>query len=275
MNRIVRFADPQDVVLADRCIRPLCFAAPGNEYYGLPMFEIDARRFLSERALQLGFQGTCTLMQYRDRHFVVFTRHQIAVIPGESLEHFQERMSLLFVLMDDGHHSTNLPIRGFLFAFDGNDGDDEDDFVIAIVEETMLTDFMHAQFFPVDKTHVGRVNDYALGAGFPSHRQQVLMEIDGLRIQPKCKSGIVTQRSGYSTGTLKYKSNGDAMDGFSGGAIFLVRLDLKQSAKTSFIMFIDGLVQRGGSGFLRYLGIERILDKIDERVFGGTDISPG
>src|SRR3954451_24228827 len=111
---MLRFAYVQSYVqgadLADRCIRPLCFGALGDEYYGLPMFEIYTGLNICGCNLQIGLQGSCTLILYRDHYFALFTRHQIAEIPNESLQEFQARMELLFVLMDDGRDSTNLPI---------------------------------------------------------------------------------------------------------------------------------------------------------------------
>src|SRR3954454_1214904 len=127
--------------LADRCIRPLCFGAGGDEYYGLSMFEIDPGLNVRGLNLQLGLQGSCTLILYRGCYFALLTRHQIAEIPNESLQDFHARMELLFVLMDDGCDSTNLPIRTFLFASDGHEEDDEDDFVVGVVEGAMMTDF--------------------------------------------------------------------------------------------------------------------------------------
>ena len=121
----------------------------------------------------------------------------------------------------------------------------------------------------MDETLAGRVEDRALCAGFSSNRQQVLMQKDGLRIQASCKSGIVIRRASRSTGTVKYENDGEPLDGFSGGAVFLARLDPHPRTETTFVMFIDGIIQRGGSGYLHYLTIERILDEIDKRVFRG------
>ncbi len=248
---------PRYAKLAERCIRPLCFGAPGDEYYGLSMFEIEAGSDRRPRNIQLGLQGSCTLISYRNHYFVVFTRHQIAMVPNESSQAFRTRMELLHVLMDDGRESTNLPINGFLFAFDV--GDDEDDFVVGLVEEPMLTDFMRARFFPVTRAWTGMVNDQALCAGFPSHLQRVLMQKDGLRTLLVCKHGVVVRRMSRSTATVEYGDDDQRMDGMSGGAVFVCQLH----RNLEVILFIDGIVQRAGSGYLRHLTIERALDRID------------
>jgi hypothetical protein len=168
--------------------------------------------------------------------------------------------------MDDGRDSTNLPINNLLFAFDGKGGDDEDDLVIAVLEEAMMTEFMRAQFFPVSRASIGRVNDQALCAGFPSNLQQVLMENNGLRLIPICKSGTVASRSSRSTGTVTYKDDSQRLDGMSGGAIFVFRANRASKTEATFVGFLDGVIQRGGAGYLHYLTTERILDKIDQNI---------
>jgi hypothetical protein len=268
---MIGFDDSGDADISGRCVRPLCFAAPGNEHYGLTMFEIDdilnmeERNKKYERNLMLGLQGSSTLICYRDGYFALFARHQIAKIPNESLTELQVRLEHIFVLMDDGRDSTNLPIRDFVFSFDEDNGADEDDFVAAVIEASMMTDFMRAQFFPVGRMHRGRPGDHAIGAGFPSNLQQVLMQKNGLRLQLACTSGVVTHRSARSTAIARCENDATSMDGYSGGPVFLVRSN--QNTQKRFVTFLDGIVQRAGNGYLRHLAIERILDKIDEHVF--------
>jgi hypothetical protein len=263
---MLEFENPKDANLADRCIRPLCFGAPGDEHYGLSMLEFEAGSSrLRWRNMQLGLQGSCTLILYKSRYFALFTRHQIAALPNESLEELRTRMELLFVLMDNGRDSTNLPINHVIL--NGIVENDEDDVVIAVVEEAMITAFMRAQFFPVKRTFNGRVSDQAICAGFPSRFQRVLMKKGGLSVVPDSKTGVVSRRSSRSTGTVEYKDDGLPMDGMSGGAVFLFRLNPNPKLGAIFIGFIDGIIQRAGSGYLHYLTMERVLDKIDESVF--------
>lgn len=254
---MLRFEEPQNATLADRCIRPLCFAAPGDEYYGLDMIDWTLGSALVQRRLSLGLQGSSVLFTYREANFVVFTSHQIAFLHGETLEEFRERMGLLFVVMDDGHDSTNIPLNGYLFA-QANYGEDEADFVIGLVETEMLPPYSLAQFFPVERGFLGRSSDEALAAGFPSHRQRMLMEADGMHIVPVCKSGQIVSRD--ACGVMRYPIDGEPLDGMSGGAVFVVRL---ADNRQGFQICLDGLIQRGGNGYVRYLGIETILDRID------------
>ena len=173
-------------------------------------------------------------------------------------------MELDYVLMDDGRDSTNLPINALLAPTNGNG--DEADFVVAVIEKSMLTDFMRAQFFPVTMASTGKVSDQALCAGFPSDLQWILMQKDGLRTASVCKRGVVVERTAHSTGLVE-STELQRMDGMSGGAVFL----LQPKDDLQCDLFIDGIIQRAGPGLLRrpiwglvqYLAIERILDRID------------
>ena len=53
------------------------------------------------------------------------------------------------------------------------------------------------------------------------------------------------------------------MDGMSGGAVFVTRL---ASDGHSFEIFLDGIIQRGGGGYVRYLCLETILNRIDDHL---------
>jgi len=64
---MLRFADPQDAMLADRYIRPLCFVAPGNEYCGLDMIDWTLGGALIQRRLTLELQGSSLLFGPRAR----------------------------------------------------------------------------------------------------------------------------------------------------------------------------------------------------------------
>ncbi len=253
---MLKFTDPQEPTIADRCIRPLCFAAPGNEHYGLDMIELNLEEGAVERRLQFGLQGSAVLFQYRGRHFVVFTRHQIAEIPGETLEAFEDRMDYLVVLMDDGTDSTSIPFNTYLFSPKSND--DENDYVVGVVEYDMLPSFSREQFFPVKRHRTGRSGDFALASGLPSHLQRMVMEHGGMLIHPICKSGTLEVRN--SCGVLRYAEDADSLDGMSGGAVFVTRL---ANDGRSFEIFLDGIIQRGGGGYVRYLGLETILNRID------------
>lgn len=254
--------------IAGRCVRPLCFAAPGNEYYGLEMIQ-QASRTIDMGNFMLGLQGSCTLMIYRSRHLVLFTRHQIRLIDGETPEQFRQRMELLFVLMDDGQDTTNLPIKDFLFSFEVSEDADEDDFVVGIVESSMMTDFMRSHFLPVERADRGRVGDQIISAGFLSANQRVEMFIGGLRNELSVRTGVVGRRAPLSTGTIAYEANADNLDGMSGGAVLAVRLHDVAAQDASFSCFLDGIVQRGGNGSIHYLTIERVLRRIDRHLAGG------
>lgn len=250
--------------MADRCLRPLCFAGPGDEYYGMEMVDWTLGDEVVPRTLRLGLQGSSVLFTYRDAHFAVFTRHQIALLPGETPGHFRERMGLLFILMDDGRDSTNIPLNGFLFA-QGEETGDEADFVVGLVESGMLPQYSSAQFFPVQRGSLARAGDASLAAGFPSHLQRVLMETGGPKIMPACKAGAIESRE--ACGVMTYPNDGEPLDGMSGGAIFVTRL---AEDGQGFQMFLDGIIQRGGSGYVRYLGIDTILHRIDNYLAGPT-----
>lgn len=261
---MIRFTDPQQAVLADRCIRPLCFAAPGDEFYGMDVIDITPHEGTTVRRMQYGLQGSAVLFTYRAGYYAVFTRHQIATVANETPEAFKERMSYLIVLMNDGTDSTNIPFHDFLFAPD-LDREDVSDYVIGVVYEAMLLPYSRGQFFPVIRQPVGRFGEPAMAAGFPSHRQQMLMEKDGLRLQPVCKSGAVESRS--TSGVIRYPEDGEPLDGISGGAVFVPRI---LGPDPIFGMFIDGIIQRRGGSYVRYLGIETILNRIDGYL-SGTD----
>ncbi|MEH2683376.1 hypothetical protein GFM11_35170 [Rhizobium leguminosarum bv. viciae] len=253
---MLRFTDLQEPTIADRCIRPLCFAAPGDEHYGLDMIDLTLQDGAVERRLQFGLQGSAVLFQYRGRHFAVFTRHQIAQIPGEAQKAFMDRMDYLLVLMDDGTDSTSIPFNTYLFSPEAND--DESDYVIGVVEYEMLPAYSREQFFPVDRHRTGRSGDLALASGLPSHLQRMVMEPGGMRILPICKSGTVESRN--TCGVVRYPEDGFPLDGMSGGAVFVTRL---ASDGHSFEIFLEGVIQRGGGGYVRYLGLETILNRID------------
>ena len=226
------------------------------------MFEISAEKGPISRHLQLGLQGSAVLFTYRDRYFSAFTRHQIASIPNETPKDFRERMKLLFVLMDDGKDTSNIPFNRCLFANKTSE-DDENDYVIGLVECEMLQPYSREQFFPVSRHDRGRSGDFALAAGFPTHLQRVLMEHDGLHINPVCKSGALESRRAF--GVMKYPRDSEPLDGMSGGAVFIPRLS--EGAQT-FEVSLDGIIQRGGNGYIRYLGIETVLDRIDIHLAG-------
>lgn len=254
---MLRFTDPKDAFLADRCIRPLCFVAPGDEFYGMDVIDITLNERPVLRRMQYGLQGSAVLFKYQGGHYAVFTRHQIATVANETLEAFNERMSYLIVFMDDGTDSTNIPFHDFLFAPDP-DREDGSDYVIGVVYEQMLLPYSRKQFFPVTRQPAGRFGELAMAAGFPSHRQHMLMEKGGLRLQPVCKSGTVESRS--TTGVIRYPEDGEPLDGMSGGAVFVPRL---LGPAPMFGMVLDGIIQRGGGSYVRYLGIETILNRID------------
>ncbi|MBP2449760.1 hypothetical protein [Rhizobium leguminosarum] len=256
---MLKFTDPQEPTIADRCIRPLCFAAPGDEHYGLDLIDVTLQDGAVERRLQFGLQGSAVLFHYRGRHFAAFTRHQIAKISGETQKAFEDRMDYLLVLMDDGGNSTSIPFNTYLFSLwpEAKD-DDENDYVIGVVEYEMLPTYSREQFFPVERHHTGRSGDLALASGLPSHLQRMVMERDGMRIHPVCKSGTVESRN--TCGVIRYPEDGLPLDGMSGGAVFVPRL---ASDGHSFEIFLDGIIQRGGGGYVRYLGLETILNRID------------
>ncbi|WP_165504609.1 hypothetical protein [Rhizobium leguminosarum] len=256
---MLKFTDPQEPTIADQCIRPLCFAAPGDEHYGLDMIDLNLLEGAVERRLQFGLQGSAVLFHYRGRHFAVFTRHQIANIPGEALRAFKDRMDYLVVLMDDGTDSTSIPFNTYLFSPKANE--DEGDYVVGVVEYEMLPAYSREQFFPVERHRTGRSGDFALASGLPSHLQRMVMEHGGMRIHPICKSGTVGSRN--SCGVLRYPEDGHSLDGMSGGAVFVTRL---ASDGHSFEIFLDGIIQRGGEGYVRYLGLETILNRIDSHL---------
>ncbi|MFS2152450.1 hypothetical protein [Rhizobium sp. Rhizsp42] len=253
---MLRFTDPQEPTIADRRIRPLCFAAPGDEYYSLDGFELTLQDGTVARRFQFGLQGTAVLFQYRGRHFAVFTRHQIATISGETVTAFKDRMDYLVVLMDDGTDSTSIPFNTYLFSPEANE--DESDYVIGMVEYEMLPAYSREQFFPVELRLTGRAGDLALASGLPSHLQRIVMENGGMRIHPICKSGDLASRNIF--GVLRYPEDAQPLDGMSGGAVFVTRL---ASDGHSFEIFLDGIIQRGGGGYVRYLGLETILNRID------------
>lgn len=259
---MIRFSDPQHAVLADRCIRPLCFAAPGDEFYGMDVVELTPHNGITVRRMQYGLQGSAVLFTYRKGYFAVFTRHQIATVAYETPEAFKERMSDLIVLMDDGTDSTSIPFHDFLFA-PGVDWEDASDYVIGVASDEMLLPYSRAQFFPVIPQPAGRFGEPAMAAGFPSHRQQMLMEKDGLRLQPVCKTGNLESRS--ASGVIRYPEDGEPLDGMSGGAVFVPRL---LGPTPIFGMVLDGIIQRGGASYVRYLGIEAILNRIDGYLLG-------
>lgn len=264
---MIRFSSHPYPAILDQCYRPLCFASEGSEYWGMKMHEIIGETRSAAVSRQLGIQGTCTLLKYRDRHFAVFTRHQIAQIAGETLELFEIRMDGLHVLMDDGRDGYNLPFNALLFSFDHQDDADEDDFVVVVIESQMLRPFMLECFFPIVRHSVGNIGDRALASGYPMHLQELLMHTDGNRTRKAAKIGFLTQRSSGSQGVFEYENDGESVDGMSGGPVYVVRPSTDAIGGEQFEVFIDGIIQRGGNGYLRYLTIERILDKIDERVF--------
>ncbi|MFS2041717.1 hypothetical protein [Agrobacterium tumefaciens] len=256
---MLRFTDPQEPTIADRCIRPLCFAALGDEHYGLDGFELTLQDGAVARRLLFGLQGSAVLFQYRGRHFAVFTRHQIATIAGETAAAFKDRLDYLVVLMDDGTDSTNIPFNTYLFS--PGSTEDESDYVIGVVEYEMLPSYSGHQFFPVERRHIGRAGDLVLASGLPSHLQRMVMENGGMRIHPICKSGHLESRS--NCGVLRYPEDLEPLDGMSGGAVFVTRL---AGDGHSFEIFLDGIIQRGGGGYVRYLGLEIILDRVDDYI---------
>lgn len=253
---MLRFSVNAPPDIAGLCVRPLCFAAVGDEFYGIPTLQ----QLLGEEAApslhRFGLQGSCTLIEYRGVCTFVFTKHQIAHIPNETAKSFIARMELLHPLIDDGRNGYNLPYRWVLA---GHGEDDLGDFVIAITERSMLTDYMLSCFFPVERGSKGWVGDEAMAAGYPHHLQSLLMETDGNRTVPFPISGQIVSRTDGATAHFTSSDTATSLDGMSGGPVFVVRLISREQAAS----FIDGIVQRGGNGNVRYLTIERVLDRID------------
>ena len=263
------FDDHRDAERAGRFVRPLCFADQGNEFYGLRTIELTHPDGPLERNLIIGYQGSCSLINYRDRYFALFTRHQIASVGEETRDQFAARMSLIYVLMDDGRDSTNLPISAILSPGVLSHDPDCMDFVIALVERSMITPFMIDQFFPVDERYFGSVGSFALAAGFPSADQKILMEIGGLHTPIACKSGRIQRREVGATGTMNYPVDELPMDGFSGGAVITVGRNANDDAASQFISHFNGLIQRAGNGFVHFLTTERITLEIDLAIAAG------
>jgi hypothetical protein len=247
------------IELSGRCTRPLCFAAPGDEYYGLTMIEVTQYQNPVERVLQLGVQGSCALFSYNGLHFVAFTRHQIYGAMGDSLEELYENLELLYVLLDDGVNGLNHPNRQILLPRMAQDIEDHEDFVVACVESTMLNGFMRSLFFPVARGDIAFAGDDVVCGGYPTHRQVLLMEPNGQRTRLAALRGNVDFRAPYEQGIVNYRVEDEPIDGYSGGAVIVSHI----SKYGNPLVFIDGIIQRGGNGTARYLGMEYILDRID------------
>ncbi|WP_018259672.1 hypothetical protein [Methylobacterium sp. WSM2598] len=252
-------ADRAAFDLAGRCIRPLGFGLPGDEHYGMPMIEVDAGSGRRDRNLIIGLQGSCTLISYRGWPFVLFTRHQIAEPARRTPEDLQRNMDLAFVMLSDGRDTVSIPLNGLLAPFE-EDQEDENDFLIAVVEPSMLDDFAASHFFPVCTADRGQVGDDAVCGGYPLHRQELLMERGGQRTEPVAQTGTISHRTAHSTGIVDYPPDGEPLNGSSGGAVFAIR---PEHGLVEPVLLLDGLIQRGGGGRVRYLTIERILSRID------------
>lgn len=269
---MIYFRNVSYAAILELYFRPLCFSAVGDEFYGLQMFDRTQPATEAELVMQLGIQGTCTLINYRSGYFVVFTRHQIAMIEGESQDNFLNRMQDLYVLMDDGRDGWNLPINGLIFSTDTPDDSDADDFVIAVVEGAMMRPFMPGYFFPVIRGPFGSIGDAAFAAGYPMHAQSLLMQADGNRTVKAGITGTITARTSGLSGMMEYANNEGNLNGMSGGPVFVTRLSGRANSNEMYASFIDGIIQRGGNGFIRYLCLERVLDKIDATLFNSVQI---
>ena len=208
-----------------------------------------------DEVFKISLIGSCSPVKYRERYFVLCTKHQIdGVNPPD-----------LCLLRSDGSSAvTSNGVRYWSLPEYSKDTDAYDLVILDFTEACEAEADLRSLFFAFDSVPPNTTNEQVValvGAGYPSSeqvyeihennhlgsvRRVFLLKPDGQPIDDAVLRGRT------------YAPTEFAADGLSGGPVFVVQL-LGQVATAYFA----GIIQRGGGGYIHFLKsglIKRALD---------------
>jgi hypothetical protein len=115
----------------------------------------------------LAHKGSCTLLKYHDKYYIVCTRHQFGIQPGD-IPCKKTLETIRFASILDKDKLSNIPIKSCVFV--SNNPDEEfNDIIVFIVEETWV-DLIREEpyFFQIDSYHNGGERHLSYFFGCPS-----------------------------------------------------------------------------------------------------------
>ncbi|MDP9630324.1 UNVERIFIED_ORG: hypothetical protein J2W85_002398 [Ensifer adhaerens] len=201
-----------------------------------------------DRSLPLYRRGSSTLIRFRSKNHVVFTRHQLDIPRGRD----PDTSILETVRINSGHDRlANIPLQHCIFSTSHSDEEFHDLIVCEAADQwgRRLSDAPH--FFPLEPFHDGE-RHFSWIVGYP-HIDGVIDEYHetfepGLPGQINIKRALMdcifdpTFRSRARHYRRYAHSRPDAvMDGFSGGAVFSLVGSIE-----GLRVVLDGIVVRAG-----------------------------
>lgn len=203
-----------------------------------------------------GVAGSCTLISFDDKKYVVTTRHQLKVFPGARPSESQLD-TLRFSTSDGKGTMKNIPVN-LVIHETSNPTEEYHDLLFFRVEPTWLANSAdRAYFFPLEGFSAKpRLITYFYGHPLernefhyePLHAFIRIAEISG-RLDFTHRTYAEHVR-GYTYDKPDYDVNG-----FSGGAAF----SLFRDSGGGFHMALDGIIVRGGNGRLHVVTVDYLL----------------
>lgn len=215
-----------------------------------------------EGSSAFGFAGSCTLISYRRKAFVVATRHQV-LLPDQDPS--SPTFDALRFVSDDGEHMTNILVDECHFE-EANPGEEYHELLFFSVQQTWLQSSRDRPYFiPVEGFYDGP-RRASLVYGHPLSRTRFAYEpyhthiakaVTDVTLDVDFRSHAEHMRL-YRYGSSDYEVNG-----FSGGAVYSLVED------SGFSMVLDGIVVRGGNGHLYIVDSDYLVRAFESFVAQG------
>lgn len=211
-----------------------------------------------------GITGSATIVRYRERQYVICTRHQIQLKRG-SPPPASLLNSLVVTSVREPSLTTGWNRMGHIpfdrCHFDEEAGEEEygDLLFLEVVEAYEGVGYDRPYFFEITAPK-GEVREM-VAVGNPSASNTVHNEPTVLKIFSKaifCDQDADFTSSASHLKRYIYTDNLPIVDGLSGGAIFSFRR-LRGATRT----FLEAIIVRGGSGFLYGISTEYLISMLE------------
>ncbi|MBL4600373.1 MAG: hypothetical protein JKX93_15535 [Rhizobiaceae bacterium] len=219
-----------------------------------------------DTSLQLGRAGSATLVRYKNKNFILITRHQLGLDSGQSPP--RDILETLRITSSQKNYLGTIPIQECIFEI-SNSEEEFHDILVFEVATNWQNQSMDAPFFyPIEPfSNLDRHLSFLIGCPMSAEVMRdytdahICGDVGEIHLETVLFNCELDQ--GFKSNAAYYKrytTSADlpTMDGYSGGAVFSLVGNMN-----NWKMMLDGIVLRGGNKFIHIID-SNYLSKILE-----------
>lgn len=219
----------------------------------------------SDKGLPLGRGGSATLIRFRGKDYVIATRHQLGIKPGEPMP--IDRVETIRVASGSEGILSNIPLQRVVFEHSNPDEEFHDLLIFETADEWEHRSRESPYFFELEPFSTRqRVQSYMVG--YPSldvvmgeyletfepekHGTiHIKRAIVGCNLDPEFRTNVRHYRR------YNFLDEREVVDGFSGGAVFSLVGELGDHA-----VVLDGIVVRAGKDHVHIVDADYLVEAL-------------